>query len=105
MSQFLKMEIKGIAKDAHEKFPIKFDYSAGGVAYFNGCRVEATEKLPNGQEITKRMDIQAFRDVAEELASVSDGSEIHVKGSFGQRKGKDDKYYDVVTVDEIISIG
>lgn len=104
MSQFIKVEIKGTAKDAHERFPIRFDVSANGLAYFNGCRVQ-TEKDINGNTITDRIDIRAFGDVAEQLAAVSDGVEIHVKGDYGKVKNKKDgKYYEIVTVTEVISI-
>jgi hypothetical protein len=102
MSQFMRMEIKGVAKDAHERYPITFAYGQSGTAYFNGCRVESSFKSGD-KTVTNRMDIQAFGDVAEELAAVSDGAEIHVKGNYGKRKSGD-KWYDVVTVDEVISI-
>ena len=101
---FIRMEIRGIAKDAHEKFPIKFDYAANGIAYFTGCNVQVTFQGENGNSFTQKMDVQAFREVAEELASVSDGCLVHLKGSYGKKKAKDGKYYDVMTVDEIISI-
>ncbi len=102
--QFIRMEIKGVAKNIHERFPITFDYGQSGTAYFNGCNVEATETRGT-TEITNRMNIQAFGSVAEELASVVEGAEIHVKGAYGQRKGKDEKWYPVLTVDEVISVG
>lgn len=101
--QFIRMTIKGVAKNIHERFPITFDYGQSGTAYFNGCRVEATEQ--RGQaEITNRMDIQAFGSYAEELAAVSEGSVVHIEGSYGQRKGKDEKWYPVLTVDKVHSI-
>jgi hypothetical protein len=103
-NQFLRMEIKGVAKDAHERFPIKFDYGQSGIAYFTGCKAEATIEVGGGKTITNRMDIQAFGEVAEELAGVIDGTEIHVKGTYGQRKSGD-RWYPVVTVDEVISVG
>ncbi len=103
MSQNLFMEIIGTAKDAHERYPIRFDYSEGGKAFFNGCRVEATVKLSNGQEIIKRMDVRAFGEIAESLAHIQDGADIHVKGEFGQQKGNDGKYYPIVTITEVIS--
>lgn len=101
-TQFVNAEVKGIAKDAHEKFPIRFDYSEAGNAFFNGCRVEATIDISNGRTITKRMDIRAFGEIAEALAHVQDGTPVHVKGSLDQNKGKDDKYYPVLTVTEIV---
>lgn len=101
--QFILMELKGIAKDAHERFPIKFDYGQSGVAYFTGCKVEATINV-GGKDITNRMDVQAFGDVAEELAGVSDGLEVHVKGTYGQRKSGE-RWYPVVTIQEVISVG
>lgn len=101
--QFIRMIIKGEAKNIHERFPITFDYGQSGTAYFNGCRVESTEQ--RGQvEITNRMDVQAFGAVAEELASVVEGSIVHLEGSYGQRKGRDEKWYPVVTIDKVISI-
>lgn len=101
--QFFKVEIKGVAKDAHEKFPIKFDYGQSGTAYFTGCKAEVTENI-NGTDITNRIDIQAFGNVAEELAGVMDGSEIHLFGKYGQRKSKD-KWFPVVTITEVVSVG
>lgn len=103
MDQNLFMEIIGTAKDAHERYPIRFDYSESGSAYFNGCRVEANVKLSNGQTITKRMDVRAFGEIAEQLAHVSDGTEIHVKGEYGQQKGNDGVYRPIVTITEVIS--
>lgn len=98
------MDIIGTATDCHERFPITFAYSANGTAYFNGCRVEAKVDLSNGQSITKRMDVRAFGEVAEALAHVQAGIEIHVRGEFGQQKNeKDGKYYPVVTITEVIS--
>jgi hypothetical protein len=103
--QFFRMELKGVAKDAHQRFPINFAYGQSGVAYFNGCKVEATIER-GGKTITNRMDVQAFGPVAEELACVVDGTEVHVKGEFGKRKSTNSNdWYDVVTIDEIISIG
>lgn len=105
MAGFLTMEAKGVAKDCHENFPIRFDYSeTNGTAFFIGCRVHAEVELNNGQVIDKRMDIRAFGDVAEELASVTEGTEIHVKGDYGQTKGKDGKYYPILTVTEVLSL-
>lgn len=101
---YLRMEVKGVAKNIHEKFPITFNYGeASGIAYFNGCRVEALEARGD-KTFTNRMDVQAFGEVAEALVGVSEGSVIHAFGSYGQRKGKDDKYYPIVTLDEIISV-
>jgi hypothetical protein len=103
--EFITMELKGIAKDANEKFPIRFEYSATGTAFFIGCRVVAKKELNNGNTIEKKYDIRAFGEIAEELASVCDGTEIHVKADYDMNKGKDDKWYPIATVTEIISIG
>jgi hypothetical protein len=104
--QFMKMEVKGIAKDAHEKFPIKFDIGQSGVAYFTGCKVETTETTESGVTITKRIDVQAFREVAEELAGVYDGAEIYVKGDFVLRPDKDKKnWYPTLNITEVVSVG
>jgi hypothetical protein len=103
--QFFKVEIKGVAKDAHERFPIKFDYGESGTAYFVGCKAEAVKTI-NGTNVTNRIDIQAFGNVAEELAGVMDGTDIHLFGEYGQKKNtKDGKYYPVVTITEVVSVG
>lgn len=102
--QFMKLEVKGVANDAHVNFPINFAYSDSGVAYFTGCKI-TTKQVFGEKTVTKNIDIVAFREVAEELASVSDGTEIHVKGEFGKRKANDGKWYDQLVVDEVISIG
>jgi hypothetical protein len=50
------------------------------------------------------MDIRAFGDMADQLAHVQDGDEISVEASYDmQKSNKDDKYYPVATVTEIIS--
>ena len=103
MSQFFRLEVKGIAKDAHEKFPIKFDYGQSGGAYLVGCRLTANEDIGNGKTVEKRIDMRAFGEVAESLAHLQDGMEIHVKGSYGlQQSQKDQKWYPILTVDEVI---
>jgi hypothetical protein len=102
--QNFRMIIKGTARDAHEKFPIRFDYSEKGNAFFIGCRVEAEVTLSNGNTITKKMDIRAFNEHAEALAHVSDGTEITVVGEYGlQKSEKDGRYYPIVTVDEVLA--
>lgn len=103
MEQGIEMIITGIAKDAHEKFPIKYDVSESGTSFFIGCRVEATVEI-NGNQITKRMDIRAFGQEADELAHVQDGDLISVKATYDMQKSqKDGKYYPIATVKEILS--
>lgn len=106
--QFYKVEIKGTAKDAHERYPITFDYSQNGTAYFNGCKIHIERDIA-GNLITDKVDVRAFNEVAEELAAVTDGTPIHVKGDFGRVKGRGqsaaDRYYDVITITEVLSIG
>lgn len=99
------MEAKGIARDAHQKFPIRFDFSEkDGSAFFIGCRIEAKEDIGGGKTIDKKMDIRAFGDVATELAHVTDGMEIHIKGSYGlQKSTKDGNWYPILNVDEVVS--
>jgi hypothetical protein len=104
MTQFMDLHIKGTAKDAHEKFPIRYDISEKGSSFFIGCRVEAEVTLDNGTTITKRMDIRAFAEVADQLAHIQDGDQIEVKASYDMQKSqKDGKYYPVATVTEVIS--
>lgn len=102
MADFMEMIIEGTARDAHERFPITYNVSQGGTPYFNGCRVEALIQTQSGQTITKRMDIRAFGDLADQLAHVTDGTPISVKGSYDMNKANDGKYYPVLTVSEII---
>lgn len=104
MTQFIEMHIKGTAKDAHEKFPIRYDVSENGNSYFVGCRMEADVAVGNNKTVTKRMDIRAFGEYADALAHVQDGDEIEVKCTYDMQKStKDDKYYPVATVIEVIS--
>jgi hypothetical protein len=104
MEHEMSMVITGVAKNAHENFPIRYDVSDSGGSFFIGCRVEVSVKLTNGSEITKRMDIRAFGDQADQLAHIQDGDEISVKASYDMQKSqKDSKYYPVATVTEIIS--
>jgi hypothetical protein len=101
--QFMRLEVKGIAKDAHERYPIKFDYSENGNAYFQGCRVHATEDIGNGKTIPKRIDVKAFGEIAEQLAHLADGMEVHLKGSFQKQKSdRDGVWYDLLVVEEVI---
>jgi hypothetical protein len=102
MAHFINMTIKGIAKDAHEKFPIRYDVSESGSSFFVGCRVEAEVEI-NGNMITKRMDIRAFKEQADELAHIQDGDEVELLCSYDMQKSqKDGKYYPVATVLEVI---
>lgn len=104
MSHFINMNIKGIAKDAHEKFPIRYDVSENGQSFFIGCRVEAEIALDNGKTITKRMDVRGFGDVADELAHVQDGDEVELVCSYDMQKSqKDGKYYPIATVLEVVN--
>lgn len=100
--QFLRMEVKGIIKDSHANFPIKFDVSDSGTSYLIGAKVHATKKINGGKEIEQRMDIRAFGEVAEALAHLQDGDSVHLSGEYGLQKGKDDKWYSILTIDTII---
>lgn len=93
--QLAVIELKGLAEDAHERFPIKFDYSESGTAYFTGCKVNAK---------FRRYDLIAFGEIAEQLAGVAAGSTLHIKAEFKARKGKDEKWYDGWNVVEVISV-
>lgn len=97
-----RVELKGTIRDCHEKFPIKFAYSEKGTAYLIGCRVHVLVSLGNGKDIERRIEVRAFGEVAEELAHVADGSEVHVFGTYEEKQGKDEKWYPVVTIDEIV---
>lgn len=104
MSHFIEMKIKGIAKDAHEKFPIRYDISDSGNSFFVGCRVEAEDTLDNGTKITRRMDIRAFGEQADSLAHIQSGDEIEIVCSYDmQKSNKDNKYYPIATVKEVVS--
>ncbi|MNS55765.1 hypothetical protein D3C72_886070 [compost metagenome] len=102
---FYNVDIKGTAKDVHERFPITFDYSPNGLAYFNGCKLHVSRDV-QGNTIIDKVDIRAFGEVAEALAGVTDGAEIHIRGEHGKQKGRgeDKNYYDIITVTEVISI-
>lgn len=100
--EFITVELKGIARDAHKKFPITFDYGASGNAYLIGCKVHASKDV-NGKTFENRIDIRAFGEVAEELAGLADGSAVHIKGEYGLNK-VNDAYYPIVTVTEVISV-
>jgi hypothetical protein len=104
MAEFINVELKGTAKDAHQNFPIRFDYSEkNNSAFLIGCKVEAEVEIGGGKTITKRMDIRAFGEVAEALAHIADGTPIHVKGSYDMQKStKGDQWFPVVTVLEVI---
>jgi hypothetical protein len=102
MAEFINMELKGTAVDAHQNFPIKFDYSENGNAYLIGCKVEAQIETSNGGTITKRMDIRAFGEEAEALAHITNGHQIHVKASYDMQKSKNDQWFPVATVREVI---
>jgi hypothetical protein len=104
MAYEMTMIISGIAKDTHEKFPIRYDVSENGNPFFIGCTMEVPVEKDGKLLFTKRMNIRAFGEQADELAHVSDGMEITIKGSFDQQKSdKDGKYYPIVTVAEVIS--
>lgn len=103
MDEFIKVILKGTARNANERFPIRFDYSEkSGEAFFIGCRVEAQGQGSNGGTFTNRMDVRAFGEVAEQLAHVIDGMSVHLEGTYGMNKGKDEKYYPIVTITEVI---
>lgn len=102
--QFIKMELKGIAKNISDKFGIKFAYSPSGTAYFNGCRLVANVAV-GSKTVEQRFDIRAFGDAAETLAAVTEGDEIHVYADYGMQKGRDEKWYPIATITEVISIG
>lgn len=103
MEHELTMKATGIARNAHERFPITFNVSDSGTSYFNGCKIEA-EIENNGNKFTKRIDVRAFRELADELAVVQDGDLISIRGNYDMQKGKDDKYYPVLTVTEVLSV-
>lgn len=102
MENFYNVEIKGTARDAHERYPITFNVSGNGTPFFNGCDIHVVRKVGT-TEITDRVSIRAFGEVAEELAGVSDGAVIHIKGEFGRQK-RGEKYYDIITVREVVDI-
>lgn len=104
MAYEMTMTISGIAKDTHEKFPIRYDVSNSGISFFIGCTVEVPVEKDGKTLFTKRMNIRAFGDQADELAHVADSMEITVKGDYDtQKSDKDGKYYPILTVREVIS--
>lgn len=102
MSEFITVELKGTAKDAHANFPIRFDYGESGTAFLIGCKIEAQISTQSGSTITKRLDVRAFGEVAEALAHIADGTPVHVKGSYDMQKSKQDQWFPVVTIQEVI---
>jgi hypothetical protein len=103
MAYEMTMTISGIAKDTHEKFPIRYDVSEKGNSFFIGCTMEVPIET-NGGGFTKRMNIRAFGEEADALAHIQEGDEITIKGSYDQQKSdKDGKWYPIVTVTEVIS--
>jgi hypothetical protein len=104
MEHKINMVIAGIAKDTHEKFPIRYDVSETGNPYFIGCTIEAKITTSKGSTFTKRMNIRAFGDQADELAHITEGSELEVLCSYDMQKSeRDGKYYPIGTVLEVIS--
>lgn len=98
-----QLELKGIVRDANEKFQIRYDISDGGTPFLIGARLWATKELENGKEIDRNIDLKAFGDVANELAHIQDGDYIHVKGELGLQKSKNsDRYFNVCFIDEVI---
>jgi hypothetical protein len=94
--QIAQIELKGVAENAHERFPIQFAYGQNsGTAYFTGCRLNAK---------FRRYDVVAFGEIAEQLAGVTEGTVLHVKAEFRANKGKDDKWYDQWNVIEVIDV-
>jgi len=105
MSHYQRMELKGVARDAHESFPIRFDYSDKNTAFFIGCKVESNIEYPNGDTFPRDMEIRAFGETAESLAHVQAGDEITVAGRYEMKKVEKDgktRYYPIVTVDTVI---
>jgi len=104
MAYEMTMTISGIAKDTHEKYPIRYNVSDEGVSYFVGCTMEVPVEKDGKVLFTKRMNIRAFNEQADDLAHVTDGTEITIKGIYDTVKSnKDGKYYPVVTVTEVIN--
>jgi hypothetical protein len=101
MADMFNLELKGTVHDSHEKFPIRFDFSEKNTAYLIGARFVAKKEV-NGNTIENRIDIRAFGEQAEALAHIQDGSDIHVIAEYGMQKGKDDKWYAIATVIEVI---
>lgn len=98
------MVIEGIAKDSHANFPIRYDVSESGNSFFIGCTIEVEVPLNGGNNITKRMNIRAFGEVADSLAHIQDGDAIEIVGSYDMQKSqRDGKYYPIVTVTEVVS--
>jgi hypothetical protein len=102
MSEFITVELKGTAKDAHANFPIRFDYAESGTAFLIGCKIEAVVDIGNNKTITKRLDIRAFGEVAEALAHIADVTPVHVKGSYDMQKSKQDQWFPVITISEVV---
>lgn len=104
MTHELIMTATGIAKDTHEKFPIRYDVSENGNSFLIGCTVEAEIVTTTGNTITKRINIRAFGDQADSLAHIQSGDEISIKGSYDMQKSqRDNKYYPILTVTEVVS--
>jgi hypothetical protein len=103
MSEFFNVHLKGKVVDAHEKFPIRFDYSENGKAFLIGARFVAEIPTNNNSTIRKEINLRAFEEVAEQLAHVTSGAELEVMGSYDMQKSeKDGKWYPIVTVREVI---
>ena len=100
----MNMIIEGIAKDSHEKFPIRYDVAESGDSFFIGCTVEAEIETSGGKTITKRMNIRAFGEQADALAHIEDGYPIEVECTYDMQKSqKDGKYYPIATVINVIN--
>lgn len=103
MEENIYLTISGVARDTHEKFPIRYDVAESGNSFFIGCTIESKVKGNNGNEITKRMDIRAFGDVADSLAHIQGGEHVVLKGTYDlQKSKKDEKYYPICTVTEVV---
>lgn len=101
---FLRMELKGVVRNTHENYPIRFDYSEkSGIAFLVGCTLVAKKKVGDEKTIERRMNFRAFGDNAEQLAHIQDGDYIHIAGEYEMQKNeKDGKWYPIVTVDKVI---
>lgn len=102
MTQHFNLDLKGTVQDTHEKFPIRFDISDKGTPFLIGAKFVAKKAIGDGKEIENRIDLRAFGEQAEALAHLQDGSPIHVTAEYGMQKGKDDKWYPIATVIEVI---
>jgi hypothetical protein len=100
-TDMFQLELVGTVHDAHANFPIRFDFSENGTAFLIGAKFVAKKKVGN-KEIENRIDLRAFGEEAEALAHLQDGAKVHVIAEYGMSKGKDDKWYPVATVTQVI---